>query len=172
MSRTDSFPQQYARTQRLTLGEPRNITVSPDGDRVVFLRSRGGSDPVNCLWVIDAATGAERLVADPKVMLTAGSDDADLPPEEKARRERLREGAGGITSYATDRDVTTFCCALAGRLFVGSLDGDVRESSVEGPVFDPRLDPTGTRIAYVSGRALRIAEMDGSSRELAGPAVF
>ncbi|MBU3690070.1 MAG: S9 family peptidase [Acidimicrobiales bacterium mtb01] len=146
--------------------------VSPDGDRVVFLRSRGGSDPVNCLWVIDVATGVERLVADPKVMLVAGADDADLPPEEKARRERLREGAGGITSYATNRDMTTFCCALAGRLFVGSLAGDVRELSVDGPVFDPRLDPTGTRIAYVSGRALRIAELDGSSRELAGPAVF
>ena len=172
MSRTDSFPQQYARTQRLSLGEPRNITVSPDGERVVFLRSRGGSDPVNCLWVIDASSGAERLVADPKVMLAAGLDDTDLPPEEKARRERLREGAGGITSFATDRDVTMFCCALAGRLFVGSLAGDVRELSVDGPVFDPRLDPTGSRIAYVSGRALRIAELDGSSRELAGPAVF
>jgi len=36
---TDTFPRQYARTQRLTLGEPRNVTVSPDGRRVVFLRS-------------------------------------------------------------------------------------------------------------------------------------
>ena len=54
---TDSFPRQYARTQRFTLGEPRDLVVSPDGARVVFARSRGGSDPVNCLWVVDVATG-------------------------------------------------------------------------------------------------------------------
>ena len=38
---TDSFPRQYVWTQRLTLGEPRNIVVSPDGKRIVFVRSRG-----------------------------------------------------------------------------------------------------------------------------------
>jgi len=29
----DTFPRQYARTRRLTLGEPRTVTVSPDGRR-------------------------------------------------------------------------------------------------------------------------------------------
>ena len=57
---TDSFPRQSARTQRFTLGEPRNVTVSPDGRRVVFARSRAGDDPVNCLWVLDVDTGDER----------------------------------------------------------------------------------------------------------------
>ena len=36
----DTFPRQYARTRRLTLGEPRNLVVSPDGQRIVFIRSR------------------------------------------------------------------------------------------------------------------------------------
>ncbi len=174
MTEHDTFPRQYARTQRLTLGEPRNVSVSPDGSRVVFLRSRGGSDSVNCLWVLDVAAGVERLVADPKALLSAdlGSDD-NLPPEEKARRERLREGAGGITSYATDRDATVFACSLSGRLFVGGLlSATARELVVNGPVFDPRPDPTARRVAYVSGRSLRVAELDGSSREVAGPAVF
>jgi dipeptidyl-peptidase 4 len=66
---TDTFPRQYARTRHLTLGEPRNLVVSPDGARVVFLRSRGGDDPVNCLWVMDAHTGVEQLVADPLLLL-------------------------------------------------------------------------------------------------------
>ncbi|CAN0434470.1 unnamed protein product, partial [Phaeothamnion confervicola] len=88
----DSFPRQHARTQRLTLGEPRNITVSPDGQRVVFARSRAGDDPANCLWVLDIGTGEERLVADP-VELLGAADDENLPPEERARRERMREGA-------------------------------------------------------------------------------
>ena len=54
---SDTFPRQYARTQRLTLGEPRTVTVTDDGSRVIFLRSRAGDDPVNCLWVADAASG-------------------------------------------------------------------------------------------------------------------
>ena len=174
MTEHDTFPRQYARTQRLTLGEPRNVTVSRDGERVIFLRSRGGSDPVNCLWVLDAATGNEQLVADPKALLSAdlGADE-HLPPEEKARRERLREGAGGITSYATDHDSTVFACALSGRLFIGGLmSATARELVVIGPVFDPRPDPTARRVAYVHGRSLRVAELDGTSHEVAGPHLF
>ena len=123
---TDSFPRQHARTQRFTLGEPRDITVSPDAKRVAFLRSAGGSDPVNALWVFDVDAGTERLVADPRELLASGdagtADDVDdLPAEERARRERAREGAGGITSYAIDRNVTVVAFALAGRLFAGGL---------------------------------------------------
>ena len=98
---TDSFPRRQARTRRFTLGAPRGFTISPDGDRVVFLRSRGGTDPVTCLWTLDLTTGAERLVADPAALDSAG--DEDLPPEERARRERSREQAGGVVGYATDR---------------------------------------------------------------------
>src|SRR3546814_16067606 len=50
----DTFPRQSARTQRFTLGAPRNVTVSPDGARVAFLRSGGPEDPVPPLWVPDA----------------------------------------------------------------------------------------------------------------------
>jgi dipeptidyl-peptidase-4 len=162
---TDSFPRRYARTQRFTLGEPRTITVSPDGARVVFVRSRGGEDPVNCLWLLDAATGEERLVADPR-LLDAGDAD-DLPPAERARRERARESAGGVVAYATDRDVLVAAFALGGRLFAaGLLSASARRLDVDGPVFDPRPDPTARRIAYVCGSSLRIAELDGSSRSL------
>jgi dipeptidyl-peptidase 4 len=165
----DSFPRQYARTQRLTLGEPRDVTVSADGRRVVFLRSRGGDDAVNCLWVADAATGAERLVADPLELLADRDDHAELPPEERARRERQRESAGGITAYATDAAGTVAAFALGGRLFAaGLLSGTARQLDVAGPVFDPRPDPPARRIAYVSGRLLCLAELTGSWRVLAG----
>ena len=110
----DTFPRQYARTQRLTLGAPRDVSVSSDGRRIVFLRSRAGDDPVNCLWVADANTGDERLVADPHDLL-AGDDpstDEDLPAEERARRERARESASGITAYATDAAGTVAAFAL------------------------------------------------------------
>lgn len=168
-----SFPRLSARTQRFTLGEPRNVMVSTDGQRIMFLRSRGGTDPVNCLWVLDAATGVERLVADPTELLAADSasavGDDDLPAEELARRERVRESAGGITAYAADDDATLAAFSLAGRLFVADLDsGGAHELPVAGPVFDPRPDPLGQRIAYVSAATLRVADLDGTWRVVAG----
>jgi dipeptidyl-peptidase-4 len=165
---TDSFPRQYARTRRFTLGEPRNLTVSPDGRRVVFARSRAGNDPVNCLWVLDVDSGTERLVADPHALL--GSNlEAHLPDEERRRRERARESAGGVVSYATDEEVVVAAFALDGRLFVaGLVSAAAREVRVPGPVFDPRPDPTARRVAYVRGTTLRLAELDGRSRPLVG----
>ncbi|MFP5488102.1 MAG: DPP IV N-terminal domain-containing protein, partial [Acidimicrobiia bacterium] len=168
----DSFPRQYARTQRLTLGEPRDLTVSPAGDRVVFARSRGGADAVNCLWLADVASGSETLVVDPATLLAElAVDDADLPPEERARRERMREGAGGITGYATDRDLDRATFVLAGHLFVTDLRSrSTRHLDVPGPAFDPHLSPDGTRIAYVRGRELWLTDLDGAAELLVGPA--
>ncbi len=163
----DTFPRQYARTRRLTLGEPRNLVVSPDGQRIVFIRSRSGDDPVNCLYMLDLATGDEQLIADPSTVLEQHDPD-DVPPEELVRRERIRETATGVTTFATDSAVTVAAFPLAGRLFVaGLISGMARELAVDGPVFDPRPDPAASRLAYVCGRALRIAELDGSSWELA-----
>jgi dipeptidyl-peptidase-4 len=165
---SDTFPRQYARTHRFTLGEPRDVSVSRDGRRVVFLRSGAGDDPVNALWVLDVDSATERLVADPRALLDDPEAD-DLPPEEQARRERAREGAAGITAYATDAAGTVVAFALSGRLFVGGLlSGRARSLDVDGPAVDPRPDPAATRVAYVSGPALRIAELDGTSWELAG----
>ena len=164
---TDSFPRQYARTRRFTLGEPRNLVVSPDGKRIVFIRSRAGDDPVNCLYVLDVESDEERLIADPLTLLIQDDPD-DIPAEEQARRERMRETASGVTTFATDTAVTVVAFPLAGRLFVGGLlSGVARELVVDGPVFDPRPDPTARRVAYVCGNSLRIAELDGSSWELA-----
>ena len=56
---------------------------------------------MNCLWVLDVATGEERLVADPRQVL-AGADEGDLPAAERARRERMREAGGGIVAYDAD----------------------------------------------------------------------
>jgi len=166
---SDSFPRQHARTQRFTLGEPRTVSVSPDGRRIVFLRSAAGDDPVNALWVMDADSGVERCVADPRRLL-ATADELDLPLHERRRRERARESAGGITGYATDAAGTVAAFSLGGELYVaGLLSCQARSLGVDGPVFDPRPDPGARRVAYVRGNALRIAELDGSSRVLVGP---
>jgi dipeptidyl-peptidase-4 len=167
----DSFPRRQARTRRFTLGVPRGLTLSPDGTRLAFLRSRGGTDPVTCLWSLDVASGAERLVADPHTLEATAED---LPPEERARRERAREQAGGIVAAATDRAVATAAFALSGRLHIadltGSSDGAVRALPSPGPVVDPRPDPTGARIAYVSGGAVVVHDLaSGTATLLAEP---
>ena len=120
--------------------------------------------------MLDAVSGDERLVADPREPLSDAVEEK-LPDAERARRERARESAGGVVSYATDAAGLVAAFALGGRLFVaGLLSATARELDVEGPVVDPRPDPTARRVAYVSGRTLRVAELDGRNRQLAGPA--
>ncbi len=164
----DDYPRQHARTRRFTLGAPRSFRVAPDGSRVAFLRSTAGDDPVNRLWVLDLASGTERMVADPEELL-GDEADADVPPEERARRERAREAGGGIVSYATDADVTGAVFSLGGRLFTTDLltAETARLPSVEG-VFDPRPDPTGARVAYVADGNLRVTSLDAGDALVAG----
>ena len=168
MTTTDSFPRHSARTQRFTLGAPRDVTVAADGALVAFLRSAGPEDPVTALWVLDVPGATERCVADPRALLA--DDDADLPAAERARRERARESAAGITAYASDATHTVAVAALAGQLVAADLRaGTARLVDVPGPVVDPRVDPTGRRVAWVRGQGLWVAELDDptSARPLA-----
>ncbi len=162
---TDSFPRQEARTRRFTLGLPRAFRISPDGGRVVYLRTQGGTDPVTCLWALDVDSGTERLAGR---SATLGGDEENLPPAERARRERVREQAGGIVAYSTDADLTVAAFGWAGRVWTVDLTrpaADVRRlgrSPGAGPALEPRLDPTGRRLAYVQAGALRVTRLDGS----------
>lgn len=162
-----SFPRRNAATRQFSLGVPRSFTVADDGSRVVFLRSRAGDDPVNCLWVFDVAASREWLVFDPRTMRDGGRD---LDAAERAHRERTREQAAGIVAFATDRACDLAAFALASRLFVAELwEEGAREIPTEGPVFDPRPDPTGRRVAYVSGNALRVIDLEtDEDRQLVG----
>ncbi|PLW71859.1 S9 family peptidase, partial [Streptomyces sp. DJ] len=164
-----SFPRQYARTQRFTLGAPRSFTVSPDGARTLFLRSSSGTDRAGALWVLDTDSGGERIAADPAVLL--GGAEEELSEEERARRERSREGGAGIVGYAVDAAVELAAFPLSGRLFTAELRaGTARELDVPGPVLDPRPSPDGRHVAYVADGALRVVGADGDGdRALAEP---
>src|SRR6266480_5108405 len=152
-----SLPRQLARTQLFTLGAPDHFSVSRDGTMVLFLRSRAGDDPVGCLWALDAGSGAERLLADPAALL--GGRAEEIPEAELVRRERDREYGEGIVGYATDEAVRLVSFALAGQLWaVNVTGGPPRRLPAGGAVVDPRPDPTGQRIAYLAGGALRVIE--------------
>lgn len=166
---TDSFPRRHARTLRFTLGAPRSFSVAPDGSRVVFLRSGSGTDRAHSLWVLDVEEGGERVAADPRALLGGASEH--LPAEERARRERSREGGAGIVGYATDAAVELAAFALSGRLFAAELRaGTARELPAAGPVIAPRPSPDGRHVAYVSRGALRVTGAEGADdRALATP---
>ncbi|MFV0133817.1 prolyl oligopeptidase family serine peptidase [Streptomyces sp. HMX87] len=168
-TKLDSFPRRHARTQRFTLGAPRSFTVAPDGSRVVFLRSASGTDRASSLWVLDTADGQERVAADPRALLGGAAER--LPPEERARRERSREGGAGVVGYATDSAVELAAFALSGRLFTAELRvGTARELPVRGPVIDPRPSPDGRHVAYVTRGGLRVVGAEGDDdRALAEP---
>ena len=171
MTPDSSFPRQQARTQYFTLGIPHAFAITPDGEQIAFLRGRSGTDLDTCLWVRDTKTGDERLVADPRELL-AGSTE-EIPDEERARRERTRQAAAGVVSFATDDAVTLAAFALSGRLFTADLRAEpttpenagpgVRVLATPTPVIDPRPDPTGAHIAYVAEGALRVIAAGGSS---------
>ncbi|MGW1208409.1 prolyl oligopeptidase family serine peptidase [Streptomyces sp. NPDC002499] len=145
------LPEQLVRTDRFTHGVPAHLTITPDGRTVLFLRSRDGSDPLTCLWALDLDSGAERLVADPVTL----------------RRRRPT----GIGAYATSRSGDLVAFVLAGELWaVRVTGGRPWRLPTSGPVSDPRPDPTGHRIAYVTGGALRLMGADGTAdRAVAEP---
>ncbi|WP_093801966.1 prolyl oligopeptidase family serine peptidase [Streptomyces sp. Wb2n-11] len=165
---TQGFPRQFARTRRFSLGVPRRFTVSPDGGRVLFVRSDAGDDPVSRLWLYQ--DGNERVLAGPR---GAG----DVPEAERIRRERARETSRGVVAYATDREVRVVAYTLGGEVWTVRADGEgdadgaaPRRIPTAGPAVDPRPSPDGTLVAYVTGGALRVVRTDGTGdRLLAAP---
>ncbi len=170
---TESFPRQSARTRHFRLGAPRQVSVSPNGHRIVFVRSNSGGDAVNRLVVADleGASLVERVVAEPALLLAGHGEH--LSAVERARRERMRETTSGITAYSLDSAASRAAFALSGRLFVVDLapqSGPPREMPVAGSIVDPRLSPDGRQIAYVRDRALYVANLaTGEEQLLAAP---
>ena len=162
----DSFPRRSARTQRFSLGAPRNIAVADDGSGVAFLRSPAGDNPSNDLWYHDVASGQEQILVDASTLL---EPDATLPAAERTRRERAREGASGIVRYAADASLTHFVFALNGQLFRSERNGPTSAIDCADGAFDPRFNTDSTLVAYTSDGALRITGESNDRELLADP---
>jgi len=149
------FLRRQARTQRFTLGAPKEFKVDPDGSRVLFLRSESGTDARHSLWSFDVASGEETKLVDAAQLLPG---EEDLPPEERARRERSRETGGGVVGYAVDDAFTVAAFSLSGKLHTLDLATGEVSVLVEGSVVDPRPSPDGAHVAYVRDRRLRVID--------------
>jgi dipeptidyl-peptidase 4 len=168
---SDSYPRQYARTLRFTCGEPRSVEITAGG--LVFLRSRSSTDPINCLWrasfTEDGNLNPDQLLVDP---VSLGSDIDDLPAAERARRERLREQASGITAYSLSADGSAAVFTLAGQVVLADLRSTDEPATVrvlETPPgsFDAQLSPDGSFVAYVNDGDLHVIHLAGTDIVLA-----
>ncbi|WP_427888973.1 prolyl oligopeptidase family serine peptidase [Kribbella sp. GL6] len=157
MDPLEDFPAQSARTGRFTHGLPKSFTLGDE--HVLFLRTAGPEDRTSCLWQL-TANGEEQLVVAPEDLHAGGA----LPDAERVRRERTRERTSGIVAYSADRTARQIVFALQGVLYhLDGLDALPREIWTAGRVVDPRIDPAGRRVAYVTGRELHVVDLaDGN----------
>ena len=162
------FPRRKAQTLRFSCGAPRSATAIGDGSRALFLRSDGPEDTVTSLWmsVIDEDGNIGEIpLADPRVLL-ADADAEDVPAEEKARRERAREGGSGIVSYCVDGAGNRVTFTINGQLFLTDLTaGATRAITIEEdelkPVLNPRIAPDGEHVLYTTGSYLMLVDIGG-----------
>jgi dipeptidyl-peptidase-4 len=120
---------------------------------------------VNTLWSLDTATGIERELLDPRALNT---DLSELTAAELRQRERAREGASGVTSYACNRDITRAVTVLGGSVVIIDLiTGDASMPAIEPGVFDVRLSPDGNTISYLRGTSLCVSSLTGDERVIA-----
>jgi dipeptidyl-peptidase-4 len=164
------FLDRYALTRGFRSGQPTAIAIPKGDDEVLFLRS-GPRDRVQSLWAFDVKRGSEREILTGAKLLGGGAET--LSPEEKARRERLRLTARGLSSFQLSRDGRTILVPYSGRIFlVDRGSGSVRELAAARagapelpPADDPRLSPDGTRLALVRNGELRVLDVAGNAPE-------
>ena len=176
------FPRLRARTLRFGCGAPRSAQTVGDGSRALFLRSDGPEDLVTALWLSwfdESGEHHETKLADPRELLGATADSEDVPAEEKARRERAREGGTGIVGYSAGDDGNRIVFTINGRLFLTDIDWNdetgapephTRELAGEWldedpamytPVLNPRIAPDGEHVLYTTGSYLMLVDIGG-----------
>lgn len=159
----DEFPRQWAETNRLRLGRPASITVTPEGDAVYFLRSPPRS-LVRDLYVFERKTGKERLLLTAEELLDGGEEQ--LTDEEKARRERARLSARGLAGFSLSPDGKTLLVPLSGKLYlIDRASNKKRVIEPGGFPIDPRFSPDNTHLAYVIDGDLYIYDLAGDTEQ-------
>lgn len=147
---------------RLGYHAPVQVRWSPDGRVVTYLYSPDRSLRLE-LWAFDPDTGREWPVAGPQA-----EETAPLTREEELRRERQRQFATGVASYAWSEAGNTLLIRAGGSVFVqDGLEGQPR--AVGGTeCLDPQLNRDGTRLAFVRDGELHVLDLmgDGSPRRL------
>ncbi len=139
--------EDVARFPRPGTAAPVGFRFRPGSSLLCYLDHPGG-DLAQRLAAIDVESGERSVLAEPP----GATDERALSLEEQLRRERLRQRAVGITSYAWSDDGARALVPLAGGVFVLDEPGAALREVVpaaDRPAMDATFAPGGARIAFV-----------------------
>lgn len=144
----------------------RGLKVSPDGERVTFLRGKDTDYERLDLWEYHLKDRTTRLLFD--------SDDLhrgeeNLSEEEEARRERLRLSGSGIVDYQWSDDGKSLLFPLAGDVYFWRVGTKEARKVVDTPDFetDVAFSPKGNFISFIRDQNLYVLELaTGKERAL------
>jgi dipeptidyl-peptidase-4 len=138
----------------------------------VAVRPDPTSTMLTYLWSREGSLTRQLYAHDPerddrKQMFTPpgeGATEENLSPEEKLRRERMRERGLGITSYTWAKDANVVMIPLRGDVWVQEgVYGTPRKVVTGGdhPAIDPQITRDGKWIAYVQDDELYVVSAAG-----------
>lgn len=143
----------------------RNLRVSPDGERVTFLRPRADDQYRLDLWEYNTRSKATQRLVDSQQLVP----NEELSLEEKARRERARTaGLSGILSYYWSPDGKQLLVPIGGDLYlVDAAKPDSARKVASGNVIDPKISPRGRYVSFVRNQNLVVIDLKtGAERQL------
>ncbi|MCS0633398.1 S9 family peptidase [Telluria mixta] len=149
------------------LGGPgvRSLRVSPDGERVTFLRGRADNQFQLDLWEFNMKDKTTHRLVDSKQLVP----NENLSLEEKARRERARTASlSGILSYSWSPDGKQLLVPIAGDLYLVDVNQpEAARKVASGNVGDPKISPKGRYVSYVRDQNLFVIDLaTGQERQL------
>lgn len=137
---------------------PSELKVSPDGQRVTFLKGKDTDYERQDLWEYHIGSGETRMLFNSDD-LQAGEEV--LSDEERARRERMRLKGSGIVSYQWSADGKALLFPLGGDVYYFRLGDKKARRLLNTDAFetDIKLSPKGHYISYIRDQNLYIKEI-------------
>ncbi|MDO6568226.1 S9 family peptidase [Alteromonas sp. 1_MG-2023] len=144
---------------------PRALKVSPDGERVTFLKGKQTDYERLDLWEYHIDSGETRVLFDSNDLQ---SGEEVLSDEEKARRERMRLSGSGIVSYQWSADGKALLFPLGGDVYYHKLGEKGAKQLLDTDVFetDIKLSPKGNYISFIRDQNLYVKHIE-SGKETA-----
>lgn len=142
-----------------------NFAISPQGDKIAYLRAEADTPDRFDLWLYTVASGDSRRLIDASAMRTGRA----YTKEEWARRQRIRRTEAGIAEFDWSSDGARLLLPLGGDLYVYDLKTAALTPLItsETEEIDARFAPLGNFISYVRDRDLYLLNsVTGKERRL------
>ena len=136
----------------------KGVSLSPDGELVVFLRSRPDDVEVQDLWAAPTGPGEPFKLIDARALVP---DAGELSEAEKARRERMRISARGVVEYSWDEQGRYILAPLEGDIFLAAREGGQvrRLTETEADEIDAKVSPKGNFVSFVRDQDLVVYDL-------------